>query len=54
MKRGKDLIRSRRSNGMSGIVEAVNGEGRMGLVGLVSTLKDLMRDTESIICPAAG
>jgi hypothetical protein len=32
---------------MSGMVEAVRGEGRMGLAGLVSRLKDLRRDTES-------
>lgn len=32
---------------MSGIVEAVRGEGRTGRVGLVSILKDLIRDSES-------
>lgn len=32
---------------MSGIVEAVNGDGRTGRVGLVSMLKDLIRESES-------
>jgi hypothetical protein len=48
MKRGKDRMRSTRSRGISGMVEAVKGEGRMGRVGFVSTLKDLIREeTES-------
>jgi len=37
-------MRSSISSGMSGIGEAVSGEGRIGRVGLVSTLNDLMRD----------
>lgn len=40
-------MRSTRSRGMSLMVEAVSGEGRMGRVGLVSTLKDRMSETES-------
>ena len=47
MKRGNDRIRSTRSRGMSGMVEAVKGEGRIGRVGLVSTLKDRIRAPES-------
>lgn len=46
-KRGNDLIRSTRSSGISGIVEAVSGEGRTGRVGFVSMLKERMRDSES-------
>jgi hypothetical protein len=46
-KRGKDLMRSTRSSGMSGMVEAVRGDGRTGRDGFVSTLKDLIRDSES-------
>ena len=46
-KSGKVRIRSTRSSGMSGIVDAVSGEGRTGLAGLVSTLKDRIRDRES-------
>ena len=32
---------------MSGIVEAVRGDGRTGRDGFVSTLKDRIRDSES-------
>lgn len=40
---------------MSRMVEAVSGEGRIGRVGLVSTLKDLISDTESEeVAPAAA
>ena len=46
-KSGKDRMRSTRSNGMSGIVEAVRGEGLTGRAGLVSMLKDRRRVTES-------
>lgn len=44
---GKVRMRSSMSRGMSGIVEAVNGEGRTGRVGFDSTLNDLIKDTES-------
>jgi hypothetical protein len=44
---GKDLMRSTRSSGMSGMVEAVRGEGRTGRVGVASTLKERMREMES-------
>ena len=37
-------MRSYMSNGMPCIVEAVSGEGRTGLAGFVSELKDLIRD----------
>jgi hypothetical protein len=40
-------MRSTRSKGISGMVEAVRGEGRIGRAGLVSILKDLSRETES-------
>ena len=40
-------MRSTRSSGMSGIVEAVRGDGRTGRVGFVSILNDLIRDNES-------
>lgn len=40
-------MRSTRSSGISGIVEAVRGEGRTGRVGFVSILKDLIKDNES-------
>jgi hypothetical protein len=46
-KSGKDRMRSTRSNGMSGMVDAVRGEGLTGRAGLVSMLKDLRRVTES-------
>lgn len=32
---------------MSGIVDAVRGEGRAGRAGFVSTLKDRIKDNES-------
>jgi hypothetical protein len=32
---------------MSGIIDAPSGDGRTGLAGFVSTLKDLMREIES-------
>jgi hypothetical protein len=32
---------------MSGIIDAPRGEGRTGLAGFVSTLKDLIRESES-------
>lgn len=35
---------------MSGIVEAVSGDGRMGRVGLVSTLNDLISEEASWTC----
>lgn len=40
-------MRSTRSSGISGIVDAVRGEGRTGRVGLVSILKDRINDSES-------
>ncbi len=40
-------MRSTRSRGMSGIVEAVRGEGRTGRVGFVSILKDRIKESES-------
>lgn len=40
-------MRSTRSSGMSGRVEAVNGDGRTGRVGLFSILNDRIRDRES-------
>ena len=40
-------MRSTKSSGISGIVDAVRGEGRTGRVGFVSMLKDRMRDNES-------
>ncbi len=40
-------MRSTRSSGISGIVEAVRGDGRTGRVGFVSILNDLIRDNES-------
>ena len=46
-KRGKDRMRSTRSSGISGMVDAVKGDGRTGLVGFVSLLNDLIRDNES-------
>jgi hypothetical protein len=53
-KRGKERIRSRRSNGISGMVDAVRGDGRTGRVGLVSRLKERIRDNESgIAAPLA-
>lgn len=47
MKSGNDRIRSTRSSGMSGILEAVKGDGRTGLVGFVSMLKERISDRES-------
>jgi hypothetical protein len=48
MKSGNDLMRSTKSRGMSEMVEAVRGDGRIGRVGFVSTLKDRKTDdTES-------
>ena len=47
-KSGKDLIRSTRSSGMSLMVDAVSGDGLMGRVGFVSTLKDRIKETESV------
>lgn len=46
-KRGNDRMRSTRSSGISGMVDAVNGDGRTGLAGLVSILNDLIKDNES-------
>lgn len=46
-KSGNDRMRSTRSSGMSGIVDAVRGEGRTGRVGFVSMLNDLIRESES-------
>lgn len=46
-KRGNERIRSSRSSGISGIVDAVRGDGRTGRVGFVSMLKDLIKDNES-------
>jgi len=46
-KRGKDRMRSTRSSGISGMVDAVRGDGRTGRVGFVSMLNDLIRDRES-------
>ena len=40
-------MRSTRSSGISGIVDAVRGEGRTGRVGLVSILKDRINESES-------
>lgn len=40
-------MRSTKSSGISGIVEAVKGEGRTGLVGFVSRLKERIRERES-------
>ena len=40
-------MRSTRSSGISGIVDAVKGEGRTGRAGFVSMLKDLIKDSES-------
>lgn len=40
-------MRSTRSSGISGIVDAVRGDGRTGRVGFVSILKDLISDNES-------
>jgi hypothetical protein len=40
-------MRSTKSSGISGIVDAVRGEGRTGRAGLVSMLKDLIKDSES-------
>lgn len=45
--RGKERIRSTKSSGISGIIDAPRGEGRTGLAGFVSTLKDLIRESES-------
>jgi len=51
MKSGNDLMRSTTSRGMSGMVEAVSGEGRTGRVGFVSTLKERRTDeTDSTAC----
>lgn len=46
-KRGKLRIRSSMSSGMPWMVDAVSGEGRMGLEGFVSELKVLMSDRAS-------
>ena len=46
-KRGNDLIRSYMSKGIPCMVEAVRGDGRIGLVGFVSELKDLKVDIVS-------
>jgi hypothetical protein len=46
-KSGNDRMRSTRSSGISGIVDAVKGEGRTGRVGFVSRLNDLIKDNES-------
>ena len=54
MKRGNDLIRSTKSNGISRIRDAVSGEGRTGRVGFVSTLKDRIKETESDEAAAAA
>lgn len=45
--KGKDRMRSTRSSGISGNVDAVRGEGRTGRVGFVSRLNDLIKDRES-------
>ena len=46
-KRGNARIRSYISSGMPWIVDAVRGEGRIGLAGLVSELKVLINDKAS-------
>jgi hypothetical protein len=46
-KSGNDRMRSTRSSGISGIVDAVRGEGRTGRVGFVSMLKDRINESES-------
>lgn len=46
-KRGKLRMRSSISNGIPWMVDAVSGEGRMGLEGFVSELKVLMSDKAS-------
>lgn len=47
-------MRSTKSSGMSGKVDAVSGEGRIGRAGFVSILKDLIKDAESGSWPFAG
>lgn len=44
MNNGKDRIRSTKSKGISGMVLAARGDGRIGLAGLVSTLNDRIND----------
>lgn len=44
---GNDRIRSTRSSGISGMVEAVRGDGRTGRAGFVSMLKLLIRERAS-------
>lgn len=46
-KRGKVRIRSSKSSGIPWIVDAVSGEGRIGLDGFVSELNVLIRDKAS-------
>lgn len=40
-------MRSTKSSGISGIIDAVRGDGRTGRVGFVSMLKDRIKDSES-------
>lgn len=40
-------MRSTKSSGISGIVDAVRGEGRTGRAGFVSMLKERIKDSES-------
>lgn len=49
--RGKERSRSNRSKGSPWIVEAVKGEGRMGLEGFVSDSKARMSDMGSGTVP---
>jgi hypothetical protein len=44
---GNERMRSSMSSGMSRMADLVSGEGRTGLAGFVSELKDRMRDTVS-------
>ena len=46
-KRGNARMRSYMSSGMPWIVDAVRGDGRIGLDGFVSELKDLTNDNAS-------
>ena len=41
-------MRSTMSRGMSRMVDTVNGDGRTGREGLLSTLNDRMSETESV------
>lgn len=50
---GNVRTRSTKSRGISLIVEAVSGEGRMGREGFVSTLKERIRETGSAVLEEA-